>query len=134
MGSDELINKHSKRTPPDPLRANQMVELWASSPNNWEEIAMGQARELALKQAHELANQGYFVVVGWKNPDSKKSGHVAVVVPGKLQDSGWKCKQVPMTMDTGEGHRWASGRLSEGFGTAKEDSVKFYRYKGPVNK
>lgn len=61
-GSDELINKESKEIPQPPILANQMVDHWASSPN-WEEVAIGQDRELALRQAHELANQGYFVIV-----------------------------------------------------------------------
>jgi hypothetical protein len=103
-----------------------MVEHWASSPDNWEEVGM--------YKAHEFANQGYFVVVGWHSHSATESGHVAVIVPGGLQDSGWKCKRVPLTMDTGAGHRWTSERLSNGFGTDKEDSVKFYRYKGPTKK
>ncbi len=106
------------------MRANQMMEHWAKS-KNWVEVD--------LKDAHKLANEGEIVMVGWHS-QSAKSGHVAMVVPGELQDSGWKCKRVPLTMDTGSEGKWTSDKLSRGFGTGKEDSVKFYRYKEPTKK
>jgi len=35
-------------------------------------------------QAQRLANQGFLVVVTYKNPDPRKSGHIAVVRPADL--------------------------------------------------
>ena len=72
-------------------------------------------------------------MVGWHS-QSAESGHVAMVVPGKPEYSGtWK-RDVPMTMDTGARGKWASKKLSEGFGEDKIEGTKFYRYKGPINK
>lgn len=51
-----------------------MVTVWENHPEYWVPTE--------LSKAQELANAGYFVVVGWKNPDTGRSGHVSVVVPG----------------------------------------------------
>ena len=87
-----------------------------------------------MGEAQALANQGYIVVAGWHSLSDTESGHVALIVPGEEEMSGkWGCK-VPMTMDTGEDHRWSCKKLSEGFGKNKKEKTKFYIYKGPTNK
>ncbi len=103
--------------------ANQMVDYWRRS-SHWE------ARRLGEVQG--LANKGYFTVAGWQS--LTESGHVSVIVPGReVWSEEWKCN-VPMTMDTGYGHRWASKALSYGFGKGKKSEVEFYRYSGSINK
>lgn len=97
-------------------RANQMVDYWRNS-SDWMRITMS--------QAHTLANQGYFVVAGWKNP--KGHGHVVVIVPGATTKSGWG--NVPKAMDTGSGKRYESQPLSKSFGYDKQAGVEFYCYK-----
>lgn len=111
FGSNELDGK----------KANDMVRYWQNNPSHWEQISMSQAQQ--------LANEGYFVVAGWINPNSGESGHVVVVVPGEESySSKWGC-DVPQTMDTGRKNRAASQPISEGFGPDKKDNVKFFKYK-----
>ncbi len=104
--------------------ANQIVDIFADSPD-WEEIPMDQAQQ--------LANEGNIVMVGWKNPlaspRNRNSGHVAMVVPGEMEESGsWgKCK-VPMTFDVGQNVRQSKDMLTKGLGKDKKASTKFYRY------
>jgi hypothetical protein len=57
--------------------ANSMVKYWINNPSLWQEIAMSQAQG--------YANQGYFVVAGWINPNSNKSGHVVIIMPGQTE-------------------------------------------------
>ena len=100
------------------LKANEMTEYWIDHPDAWQPIPMSQAQE--------LANQGYFVVAGWINPDRTKSGHVVVVVPGEMQ-SGWGTK-VPCVMDTGYKMRAESQKLSISFHSKKRDGIIFFKY------
>ena len=111
--------------------ANAIVDHFADSPD-WEEIPMDQAQQ--------LANEGNIVMVGWKNPlaspRNTHSGHVAVVVPGEMQESGkdsWNCK-VPVTFDVGKGVRQSRDKLTFGFGQSKKAGSKFYIYKGRIKK
>jgi len=101
-----------------------MMDHWAKS---------GHWKEVTLKDAHKLANEGEIVMVGWHS-QSAESGHVAVVVPGKLQDSGSWGHPVPRTFDTGATARQSSDKLTNGFGKDKKLGTKFYVYKGPINK
>lgn len=81
-----------------------------------------------MSQAQQLANDGYFVVAGWKSAPGK-SGHVVVIVPGEMKYSGkWECN-VPMSMDTGAKMRVVSQPLSRSFGCKIKDSVKYFRYR-----
>jgi uncharacterized protein YbjQ (UPF0145 family) len=106
-------------------RANEMIKHMSKSPH-WEKIT-------TMSRAHELAQDGYIVVVGWHS-QSVESGHVAVVVPGDMVKSKeWGCP-VPLTMDTGGSARQASGMLSQGFGADKQPEIEFYVYKGPISK
>ena len=111
--------------------ANAIVDHFADSPD-WEEIPMDQAQQ--------LANEGNIVMVGWKNPlaspRNTHSGHVAVVVPGEMGQSGedrWNC-QVPMTFDVGAGVRQSKNMLTKGLGKDKKATTKFYRYNPSVKK
>ena len=54
---------------------------------------------IILQKAQQLANQGQFVVIAWKNPDSPH-GHVAVVVPApQMIPSGkWDSPAHPMNV------------------------------------
>lgn len=100
--------------------ANTMVKYWKDNPDKWEKITMSQAQK--------LANDGYFVVAGWINPTTGRSGHVVVIVPGTETHSGsWG--KVPNSMDTGYKMRTESQPLSQSFGKDKKDSTIFFKYK-----
>ncbi|MGI6218487.1 MAG: hypothetical protein ACOYJE_01280 [Bacteroidaceae bacterium] len=58
----------------DNMLANQMVDYLGNSPD-WQKVP--------ISEVQGLANEGYFVIAGWKNPVAGLSGHVAVAVPGK---------------------------------------------------
>lgn len=101
-------------------RANDMVRAWADNRSYWHPIS--------LEETQEYANNGYFVVAGYENPNPNKSGHVVVIMPGTtVPSNSWKCN-VPHTMDTGSGRRGSNIPLSSGFGKNIKDSVKFYYY------
>lgn len=101
------------------MKANEMVQYWRNHPENWEKIDM--------KQAQKLANEGFFVVAGYRNPNG--SGHVVVVVPGEESYSPSWSDYVPKVMDTGEDKRTDSQPLSLSFGDDKINDVEFYKYK-----
>lgn len=85
MGYDGFQPKGRKY----PMLANEMVGFMESE-RCWK-TSSGQS-------AQYYANQGYFVIAGWINPDSTKSGHVAVVRPGMLGTSfkwGFRIPGVP---------------------------------------
>ena len=102
--------------------ANEMTRAWRNNSKNWPQIS--------LSQAQDYANKGYFVVAGYINPTPKESGHVVVIMPGTASySSNWGCK-VPMTMDTGTGNRWWSGKtLSWSFGPEKKEHITYHYYK-----
>lgn len=102
----------------DNKRANDIVDYWEIHPEKWESIKMSEAQK--------LANEGWFVVAGWKAAPGK-SGHVVVIVPGTEQ-VGWGGK-VPVAMDTGANMRSESQKLSLSFGKDKKDNIKFFKYK-----
>ncbi len=103
-------------------RANDMVRAWANNPGYWHSIS--------LSEAQSYANKGYFVVIGYENPNPNKSGHVVVVVPGQAVNSPkWGC-DVPVTMDTGSNRRSSYGAMNRGFGPDKKDKITVYYYIG----
>lgn len=69
----KMLSNYTKHL--DGMRANDMVKHWRSHPDEWVRLESGE-------EAQRMANDGWFVVVGWVNPIPGKSGHVAVVVPG----------------------------------------------------
>jgi len=111
--------------------ANQMFE-YISKSVEWEEISGPQGLQ-------KLANDGYIILgckpeYGLNEKGKSISGHVVMIVPGKEEKSdGWKC-MVPMAMDTGEGHRWASDKLSWSFGKKKKSGVRYFTYIGAIKK
>lgn len=93
-------------------RANDMVKAWAENPEYWKPIS--------LEEAQTYANNGYFVVAGYENPNPNKSGHVVVIVPGTATSSPeWKC-DVPQAMDTGANKRSSSVSINWSFGVNKK--------------
>lgn len=106
--SKELNNK----------RANDMIDHCDNNPLKWEPIEMSKAQE--------LANQGWFIMAGWKAPTG--SGHVVVIVPGE-ESYGWGGIKIPVCMDTGSGMKNTKQKLSQSFGITKKNNIKFYKYK-----
>lgn len=111
-GVQVVFNRHFNTRELNNKRANNMVDHWEAHPEKWESIEMSQAQQ--------LANDGYFVVAGWKSAPGK-SGHVVVIVPGLLVYSGiWK-DSLPVVMDTGCNMKTISQPLSHSFGKDKKD-------------
>ena len=101
--------------------ANEMISEWKKRPQNWIPIK--------LSEAQELANKGYFVVVGWKNPNAGSSGHVAVVVPGTgIRSSSWG-GMVPVILEMGKGRRYPKKGLNYGFHHDKKPQMEIFYYK-----
>jgi hypothetical protein len=61
------------------LRANEMYDFLTNNKQEWIPCE-GQS-------AAHYAAMGLLVIAAWKNPDATKSGHVAVVLPGKCVGS-----------------------------------------------
>ena len=101
------------------MRANDMVKYWNNNPQHWEKIEMAKAQS--------LANQGYFVVAGYINPNG--SGHVVVVVPGEEGYSKNWGGAIPNVMDTGRNMRTDSQTINYSFNKNLIPYVEFYKYK-----
>lgn len=119
IGVNNAFTNLYKSTELKDKKANQLVEYWKSSAN-WQQIS--------ITQAQQLANKGYFVVAGWKNPTGR-SGHVVVIVPGKETYSPSWGQNVPRIMDTGPNRRSTDLPLSAGFAKGKKNEVLFFKYK-----
>lgn len=101
------------------MRANDMVKYWQNNPQHWEKIEM--------VKAQSLANQGFFVVAGYINPNG--SGHVVVVVPGEEGYSKNWGGAIPNVMDTGRNMRTESQTINYSFNKSLIPYVEFYKYK-----
>ena len=93
------------------------------------------------KGLQKLANDGYIILgckpeYGLTKEGRHRAGHVVLIVPGEEQISDptkWNC-MVPMVMDTGKGRRETKIMLSQSWGKDKKDEVKYYLYKGHINR
>jgi hypothetical protein len=88
-------------------------------------IALLPTTQDRLNQAQSYANQGRFVLVGWKDP-SETSGHVAVIVPGDVEASGTWSMNVPQIAQAGM-DIFAKDKLSQGFGADKKNQIVIYK-------
>lgn len=116
----KMLSSYTKHL--DGMRANDMVKHWRTHPDEWVRLESGE-------EAQRMANDGWFVVVGWVNPIPGESGHVAVVVPGEMEWSGTYNKKMPVCMDTGYQMRAKKQSMSLSFGSNKIHDVEFYYYK-----
>lgn len=101
--------------------ATDMVKYWKNNPDKWQRIKMSEAQA--------LANQGYFVVAGWENPNPQKSGHVVVVVPGEEVNGGKWAPKVPVVLEMGPRKREVKYPINGSFGKDKRANVLFFYYK-----
>ena len=103
------------------MRANDMIDYWSQNPSKWEPIKMSEAQE--------LANEGWFVVAGWKATSG--SGHVVVIVPGITNKGNWNGLyiNIPKARDTGANMKTPSQGLNFSFGKKKHKDVIFFKYK-----
>lgn len=103
------------------VQATQMVAYWKNNPDKWQPIKMSEAQK--------LANEGYFVVAGWQNPNPQESGHVVLVVPGEeVGGSNWAPK-IPVVLDMGFKRREIKYPINNSFGKKKRANVLFFYYK-----
>lgn len=80
--------------------------------------------------AQDLANQGHLVVATFKNPDPKKSGHIAIVRPG-LRSSAELAAEGPFIIQAGL-HNANRTSLKRGFashpGAFTKGEIRFFEY------
>ena len=89
IGTDRVISGYSNNlkafigdADPDNTKANTMIDLMDAKVN------AGTLKETSSPEfATKLANEGYTVVAGWKNPDPEKEGHVATLRPSSSPNS-----------------------------------------------
>ena len=119
IGVQKMCHKVCNSNELDGMLANAIVDHLESGAN-WQEVQVGEVQA--------LANEGYFVVAGWKNPTPGEAGHVVVAVPGEAAYSGnWGCN-VPKVMDTGRNTRETSISIGERFRKYMIPNVHFYLY------
>lgn len=114
----KMLSNYTKHL--DGMRANDMVKHWRSHPDEWVRLESGE-------EAQRMANDGWFVVAGWINPEPNGSGHVVVIVPGEMVSS--RSGKMPVCMDTGNNMRSEKQSLSQSFGRDKLPNVEFYYYR-----
>ena len=109
--SKELDNKN----------ANAIVDYWKANPSKWESVSMSEAQG--------LANEGWFVVAGWKATTG--SGHVVVILSGETGKGNWNgvYTDLPNSMDTGANMKTESQLINKSFGKTKHKDVVFFKYK-----
>ncbi len=112
----------------DGMTANEIVEFLSNS-ENWELVS--------VDDVQELANDGEFIIAGKQNNEvddngNKKSGHVAVVVPGEEASSGNWGGSAPVGMDTGSNKYWSKNGMN--YSWSSKSGVQFFKYVGSSNK
>ena len=82
-----------------------------------------------MSEAQRLANEGWFVVAGWKATSG--SGHVVVIVPGITNKGYWNghYTDIPKAMDIGANMKTSSQDLNFSFGKNKQKDVIFFKYR-----
>ncbi len=108
------------------LLANAQFD-WLSSEEGkakgWSPVKDGSA-------AQDLANRGTLVVAVCKNPDPKKSGHIAVIRPSTKDDAEIKAEGPQVTQAGGT--NMISGTLKRGFGNHpgafQNNEIAFYSH------
>lgn len=104
------------------MSANDMIKYLKNNSNKWESVKMSEVQG--------FANEGYFVIAAWINPNG--SGHVALIVPGIEKIGGWDGRvdaKLPNTMDTGFNMKVPSQPINKSFGKDKHSGVIFFKYK-----
>ena len=113
------------------VRANELYQHFMETKNEWYYVGSGQnATLLAGVSAHE----GHIVVAAWKNPNSDKPGHVAVVTEYMATVKAAKPEQRLLAywgLLGAEGERGEKITLS--FGSAKLKDVAYFIYEGQVS-
>ena len=91
--------------------------------NGWSPVKDGIA-------AQDLANRGALVVAVFKNPDPKKSGHIAIIRPSTKGDAEIKAEGPQVTQAGGT--NMTSGTLQRGFGNHpgafKNNEIAFFSH------
>ncbi|MCQ2051691.1 MAG: hypothetical protein MJY74_05755 [Bacteroidaceae bacterium] len=126
--------------------ANRLVEQWREHDEDWFNINNTWYSnhpddfQGLLNLVQELADNGYIVVAGWKNPTGGM-GHVVVIVPtggsAMPESKGWydyikgnKVKYyVPYSIDAGPQRRKYHTNLDMGFGNGKKRDIEFFYFK-----
>jgi hypothetical protein len=114
----------------------------AASPS-WKRLNFAQDKASVFAAAQVLANNGAIVVVAWKNPSPTPTdtGHIAIVVPGSLEESTTWGMKVPVIAQAGKKNPremaaeadksvFSSLKLSWGFGPDKAAGMELFEYIG----
>lgn len=106
--------------------ANDIVDrLFTDLSDKWTLIGTCVNQDV-LTTAQDDANNNLFVIAVWKNPNPGPSGHghIAIVLPGKLE-SGWSGKMVPNAANFSQdpGLNFVCKRLSGAFKIEKIKDV-----------
>lgn len=124
--------------------ADQLAKSVADKEGKFTSLNFQGDRQAALDRAQDLADQGKYVVIVYKNPEAGKSGHIASVAPLKDGDKMPASPRVngvglgldripyisqagPSDPDDGESvHDYY--RLSQGFGYSRLSNMEIYVY------
>ena len=108
------------------MRANEIADYVSLNPDKWTLLGKGSDQN-ALDQAQGYANVKKAIIAVYKAPAG--SGHVALIIPGKLTYSGsWELK-CPNSASFFIDHAldaYISKPLAQAFGAAKKDKVLLY--------
>jgi hypothetical protein len=127
-GFDDFLNK---KGPSGYFIANEIVDLlFTELSEKWESLGTCDNQNV-LDKAQLIANSNHAVVAVWKNPDKKKPGHVALVLPG-LQQSGWSGMMVPNAANFAQAKdptNFICSRLSGAFSLDKKSAIYIFARK-----
>jgi|GEM_PF-3252414 len=74
-------------------------------------------------KAAKLASAGYFVVVGWENPNPGEAGHMAIIRPESTDGDHIRIAQAGAS-------NFSDGSLQDGFST--KEPLEYFVYFGPI--
>lgn len=101
-------------------RASATVRTLRKEKDGWHKIT--------IKEAHDLANQGYPVIAGWENPESNKSGHLNIILPTTLKfNSNDPYHSIEVRNAGTENYKRVV--LTQTYGKDKLKNVEFFVYK-----
>lgn len=110
------------------LTANKIALQVEILTDKWTKLGNASAQN-ALNEAQGQANLKRPVIAVWRNPDNNKSGHVALILPGSLTQSGSWGLKVPNSASFTLGkpeNAYVGGPLSKAFGADKKATLLLY--------
>lgn len=110
--------------PPEKLLANRQAQWLQTQPSGWRSVP-------GPIEAQDLANQGYYVVISYENPNPSESGHIQIVRAHHIRSTAELESVGPRIIQAGKVN-FNSATAAEGFSSGYAPSYPSYPWPNNV--